>query len=371
MTTIAFFDPSGTGHSDNALVGLAAAARGAGLDVSVFAPERARKLERPAGIEWVTVDVAPELKSVRDQWAHGAALRRALSSEHDIFWDLGLDRTARSRGSIARVDSRTVFTLHRTGAFDAAPGVRREEAYLARNRARVGALAARGAGFVVHTKTVRERLATWVPAGQIELVGWPVVSAGAASLTPEWRSPRPDRERVVLFAGSTRQPKGLGLLLDAARDVAEFDRLVVPGVVPGWLRRTLDLSDPRVDVWNRWLTADEYRSAIDGASVVALPYAANYCERGTISAALLDALASGRPTVVSSAIVHLLPDGYRGAVPFEAESRAALSAALRAALGDLDNLERESMGRGREFIAEHHTYEGYVGRVLARAGLAA
>ena len=172
---------------------------------------------------------------------------------------------------------------------------------------------------------------------------------------------------TLLFAGTARVEKGLATLLRAARHVEGFDRLVVPGRIAPAALAGLDLSDPRLERWDRWLEPDEYFATMQAASVVVLPYRGKYLRHGIYSSVMGEAMARGRPLVLTPALGHLLPRGYAGAVVAADESDDALAAALREAVARQPELEVAAMTAGREHVRTHHTFEGYLDGVI-RAG---
>jgi len=375
LGALALFDPSGTSHSGNALRGLAAAAQEAGYDTTVYGHERVRPDPVPTGVAWFDRQGPGELWTTAGRRDHRRVVREAV---HDygpapgrIFCDLGLDRTAASRGAAIDASPSTVFTLHRVGAFDHIPRrwSRRIRGRRFGNRAVLRRLGRAGARFVTHTDVVASRIADFVPEDQISLLGWPVMSAAAPSLAPDWR-PSVD-ERLVLLAGSIRSEKGFeSFIRGVVAGGAPFDRLVVPGRLPPAFRSLTTITDPRVELWDRWLDESEYFDLFSRAALVVLPYDARYTDRGTMSSVLLEAMAFGRPLLVSPAIAHLLPDAYEGAHVADL-SDDGVSAALERAFGALDVLERSAMSVGRSHIASHHTYEQYAAGLAHAGGLPA
>jgi glycosyltransferase involved in cell wall biosynthesis len=213
---------------------------------------------------------------------------------------------------------------------------------------------------------VLERVGDLVPTDRVRLVEWPVTHRDAPSLAPGW-STRPEGVDL-LFAGTARRAKGLDILLQAIPSVRGFDRLVIPGSIPTQLRSGLDLSDPRVDLWDRFLEPAEYAATMAGAALVVLPYHRTYVDQGISSAVLAEAMAYGRPLVVSNALGPQLPPGYRGAVVADAEDPAAFARGIERALADLDALTTAAMTEGREFVRRHHTYEGYLEQLADACG---
>jgi glycosyltransferase involved in cell wall biosynthesis len=363
---ITFFDPSGTAHSGNAFGGLVPAARALGLAVSVHAPTAPPGAERDPEIRFTPAHVGPVLPTRRTRVAHRRALVRALAdADGGLVCDLGLGRTLVSRGPRIPATPRSVFVCHQTNAIDPVDGTRRAERTVRGNRAVLRDLGARGARVIAHTEVARARVAELVPEAQVHLAGWPVVSRDAPSLAPGWQA-TPEGV-TVLFAGSARIQKGLGTLLAAAPAVAGFDRIVVPGRLPDRLRAKLPATDARVELWDRWLDPAEYGAAFASAALVVLPYQRAYLDRGTYSSVLAEAMAYGRPLLVSEPLAPLLPQDYRGAMVVDAETPESLAAGLTAALAALPALTAAAMDEGREHVRQEHTYEGYLD-AIRRAG---
>lgn len=369
--SLVLFDPSGTAHSGNAIAGLATAARHAGLGVSVHAPESMRPGDLDPAVRWVPAEVGAVLGTRRTQVAHRRALNAALADTGPTgaFCDLGLGRTVQSRGPRIPATPRSAFVIHQTNHIDPSPDRGRQARTITRNRAVLRDLGERGAAIVVHTAVAQERVAELVPAPQVHCLGWPVAHRDAPCLAPEWRA-QPEG-RTILFAGSARPQKGLAALLDAARTVEGFDRLVVPGRIRPRLRSLIDTSDPRVELWDRWLSAAEYAEAFARAALVVVPYQRAYLERGTYSSVMAEAMAYGRPLLVSEPLAPLLPPGYAGAVVADAETEAGLAAGLTEALDSLAALEQAAMTEGREHVRREHTYEGYLDGILEACGASA
>ncbi|MGZ4713568.1 MAG: glycosyltransferase family 4 protein [Acidimicrobiia bacterium] len=370
---LALFDPSGTSHSGNALRGLAAAAREAGYDTTVFGHPRVRPDVVPTGVTWIDragpIEPWPDSGRREHRRVVRDTMREYGAAPGRVFCDLGLDRTVASRGRAVPASPETIFVLHRVAVFDHVPKRwrRRIRGRRYRNRWELRRLGRAGGRFVAHTDAVAERMADFVPADQITRLGWPVLSERAPSLRRDWQ-PKVE-ERLVLLAGSIRAEKGFDTFLQGVADTgAAFDRLVVPGRLPAPYRELAAIEDPRIELWDRWLDESEYLDLFARAAVVVLPYDARYTNRGTMSSVLLEAMASGRPLLVSPAIAHLLPPGYEGAVVADTTA-AGIAAGLERCFADLDQLERAAMTAGRRHIAEHHTYEQYVAGLARTGGL--
>jgi glycosyltransferase involved in cell wall biosynthesis len=370
---IALFDPSGTAHSGNAVRGLARASAAAGIDTTVYAHPDVRPEVLPDGTRWHDRSAPGELWTPEARRAHRAVIVEAVDDfaprPGAAFCDLGLDRTVASRGRPIDASPQTVFTIHRLGALDRVPvrWRRRLQRPRAKNRAELRQLGRAGARFVVHSDAVGERLGDFVPPANIVRLGWPVTGADSVTLGSTWR-PRVE-DRTLLLAGSIRAEKGFVTFLRAAAASPEFDRLVMPGRIPPVYRDLAIGTDPRIEVWDRWLTETEYLDAFAASALVVLPYDAQYTERGTTSSVLLEAMAAGRPVFASTAIAHLLPPGYEGAIVVDTGDETSIRDGLRRAFAEIDTLEHAAMTTGRAFIAEHHTYERYVDGLANAGGL--
>lgn len=360
---VVLVDPSGTAHAPNALTGLARAADARGLHVVVHAPHR---LDAPG--DWVEAASATVLTTRALRRVHRAAIRAAIEGAPpgSVVVDLDAGRTVDTRGRRVPSGPGVVHVVHQTNAFDGlGPSTTARAA--AGNRCELVRLAGAGGAFVAHTTVTATCLADLVPDAPVAVTGWPVISRDDPWFARAAARPRPAGTRRLLFAGSVRVAKGLALLVDAVRDLPEAEHVDVPGVVPEGIRRKLGPVDDRIEWWNRWLPADEYTATLRGADLLVLPYGAAYLRRGTSSSVLAEALAAGRPVVVSSALAGLLPPGYEGAVVAADETAAGLRDAIRTALATLPALTEAAGTAGRDFARTRHTYEGYLDAVLTLA----
>jgi glycosyltransferase involved in cell wall biosynthesis len=168
----------------------------------------------------------------------------------------------------------------------------------------------------------------------------------------------PTAERTVVFAGRIVANKGLDVLIRALAEISHsWDRLLVAG--DGWDRKRCELLARELGVASRveflgWLCGDETRSALEAASIVALP--SRWPEPFGIVG--IDAMAAARAVVASAAggIPEWLDDGATGLlVPPGDES--ALAAALRSLLDDPARaaaLGREGWNRVARFSTDVH-----------------
>ena len=358
-SAVVLFDPSGTAHAANAIQGLATAAANRRLPLVVHAPQPPRS---SGALEWIPAEVGAMLADRAMRLAHRRALVAAIETAHAdaVVCDLGLGRTIRSRGPRIPAGPRFVGVGHQTNAIDPRDDGRARDGQRGNLRV-LRRLGRSGARIIVHTDAAARRFAEFVPAENISRAGWPVV----ATDDPCLRAPPPATEGVtLLFAGNARLVKGLPTLLEASRSVTGFDRLVVPGRIAPSALAQLDVSDPRLELWNRWLEADDYYRTLATASLVVLPYQHGYLRHGIYSSVMAEAMARGRPLVVSPSLGHLLPEGYAGAVIARDDTVAALAAALHEGIERRAALETEAMSAGRAHVRTHHTFEGYLSAIV-------
>jgi glycosyltransferase involved in cell wall biosynthesis len=176
-----------------------------------------------------------------------------------------------------------------------------------------------------------------------------------ATMVPQTGSGHATRRRVV-FAGRVVAPKGVGVLLRAAREVdAEF---VICGDGFGYdamrkLARRLGVQD-RVD-FKGWLPAEQLATELAQASIVAMPSV--WPEPfGLVG---IEAFAAGRPVVASATggIGDWLQDGVNGLSVKPGDPRE-LAGALEELLAD--PARQQAMGVAGQrlvsarFSAEHH-----------------
>jgi glycosyltransferase involved in cell wall biosynthesis len=175
-----------------------------------------------------------------------------------------------------------------------------------------------------------------------------------------------DRRRVV-FAGRIVPPKGVSVLIEAAREVdGEF---VICG--EGWELERLRASAARLGIADRvhfrgWLAPEELARELAEASVVVLPSV--WPEPfGLVG---IEALSAGRPVVASATggVEDWLDDGVSGllAIPGDASDLAGKLTELLA-----DPLRQGVMGQaGRRAVAERFSKSNHVEAILDAYGLA-
>jgi glycosyltransferase involved in cell wall biosynthesis len=181
-----------------------------------------------------------------------------------------------------------------------------------------------------------------------------------STMAPRTGSGHETRRRVV-FAGRLAAPKGVDVLLRAARDLD--GELVVCG--SGWqlessrrLARKLGI-EQRV-TFKGWLTAEQLAKELADASVVVLP--SLWPEPfGLVG---IEALAAGRPVVASATggIADWLDHGVSGLL-VDPGDPAALARALNELLADPAR-QREMGAAGRERVARRFTPEHHVAALL-------
>jgi glycosyltransferase involved in cell wall biosynthesis len=180
------------------------------------------------------------------------------------------------------------------------------------------------------------------------------------TMLPRAGSGHATRRRVV-FAGRIVAPKGVNILIRAARSVdAEF---VICG--DGWRLEAMRRLARRSGVSERvsfrgWLGAEELGQELAEASIVVLPSV--WPEPfGLVG---IEALAAGRPVVASATggIVDWLQDGVSG-LCVEPGDAQALARALNELLAD--PARQQAMGAaGKEMVAARYSKEQHVSAVL-------
>jgi glycosyltransferase involved in cell wall biosynthesis len=186
------------------------------------------------------------------------------------------------------------------------------------------------------------------------------------TLTPPQGSGHAERRRVV-FAGRIVAAKGIGVLIDAAREVeAEF---VVCG--DGWQLAEMRAKARKEGLQERvrftgWLPPEQLGAELAEASVVAMP--SLWPEPfGLVG---IESLSAGRPVVASATggVADWLDDGVSGLCVPPGDSHA-LAAALDGLLADPER--QRAMGEaGRRAVAERFTAERHTAALLESYGTA-
>jgi glycosyltransferase involved in cell wall biosynthesis len=177
-----------------------------------------------------------------------------------------------------------------------------------------------------------------------------------STMKPKPGSGHEHRRRVV-FAGRVAAPKGLDVLLRAAREVN--GELVICG--DGWRlsaarKLARDLGIERRVSFRGWLTAEDLAQELADASVVVVP--SLWPEPfGLVG---IEAFAAGRPVVASATggIPDWLEHGVNGLLVPPGDT-AALARALNELLADPD-MQRTMGAAGREAVARRFTPERHV-----------
>jgi glycosyltransferase involved in cell wall biosynthesis len=180
------------------------------------------------------------------------------------------------------------------------------------------------------------------------------------TMAPQTGAGHAERRRVV-FAGRVIAPKGVQILIRAAREVdAEF---VVCG--DGWGLEGMRRLARRLGVGERvhfrgWLSARELAYELAEASLLAMP--ALWPEPfGLVG---IEALAAGRPVIASATggVGDWLEDGVSGLYVAPGDARA-LARALDELLANPDR--QRAMGEaGRRMVSERFTVERHVSALL-------
>jgi type III pantothenate kinase len=181
-----------------------------------------------------------------------------------------------------------------------------------------------------------------------------------ATMIPASATGHATRRRVV-FAGRIVTPKGVGVLIRAARDVdAEF---VLCG--DGWQLEAMRRLARRLRVQERvrftgWLAAHDLARELAEASVVAMP--SLWPEPfGLVG---IEAHAAGRPVVASATggVADWLEDGISG-VLVRPGDHGALAAGLNELLAD--SARQQEMGAaGKRMVAARFSQEHHVAALL-------
>lgn len=145
---------------------------------------------------------------------------------------------------------------------------------------------------------------------------------------PEATSPRPERARRLLFFGRIRAYKGLSLLLEAFRQIAEHhDDLSLAVVGSGELdaRAARLATHPRIHLDNRWIPEHEVAAIFEAADLVVVP-----CVEASQSGVVEAAYGMGVPVVVTpvGGLCEQVVDGETGLIATAATSEALAEAII-------------------------------------------
>ncbi len=180
------------------------------------------------------------------------------------------------------------------------------------------------------------------------------------TMTPKVGSGHPTRRRVV-FAGRIVRPKGLGVLIRAARAVEAEFVICGDGFQLAAMRRLARrLGVERRVCFRGWLGAEPLAQELANASVVVVP--SLWPEPfGLVG---IEALAAGRPVIASftGGVVDWLEDGVTGLCVRPGDVRG-LARALEELLADPER-QQAMGGAGREMVAARFSPERHVAAVL-------
>lgn len=181
-----------------------------------------------------------------------------------------------------------------------------------------------------------------------------------ATMTPQRGSGHETRRRVV-FAGRIAGPKGLSVLIRAARDVdGEFVICGDGRQLPAMRRLARRLGVGERIGFKGWLAAQELARELANASVVVVP--SRWPEPfGLIG---IEALAAGRPVIASATggILDWLHDGVTG-LSVRAGDARELARALNELLADPER-QRVMGAAGMAMVAERFSPERHVAALL-------
>lgn len=356
-----FYDNAVTGHHLGYMAGIIGAAQEQGINSWVAAaamPKTLRDAQR-----WIPVDSHPRRAVLANRRQLRRATRRASRSGVTTLIDLYLDHQIWVVGS--NTLPKSVHVLHHAEQYDlagrTAPGAASAR-YLRRRLAR---LADGGSGVVVHTPRSAQVIQDLVPPDQLFFAGYPVLPLCRHEPINHSSAERP----TLLFVGAGRAEKGLDLLFEAVSDLSPPARLWIVGRQAADLRSSLSQQYPAVDA--EWL--DEFVSdqtlhqAYATADLAVLPYRSTFGRHGGPSSVLLEMISAGLPLVTTPALAGQVPAGYGGAVVAGADIAEALTRALDEALRNLKTLSAAAKQEGPQFIREHHTFDGYVRRLIEAA----
>lgn len=293
----------------------------------------------PPHVRWAANRVGTYLQRA---WRRGSAIREDRPDlVHLLYlnhYTDGLDPLL-PRGVPLVVDVHDVFPHHHR----VPPGVERR--FLARQYSRAEHV-------IVHHPWVRDRLADQfdVALDAISVVPLQVPRLAHAAATSS-----SDRPTLLMF-GTLRDNKGLDVLVEALRQVADPDvRLIVAGrgtrAVEG-AARAAAAADPRIELELGWVTPARKAELFSDATLVVQPYTSFESQ----SAVLNEAYALGVPVVVSDVGAlgeTVRADGTGWVVP--AGSAVRLAESIQTALAD--GARRSAMAARAAAIADERAPE--------------
>lgn len=252
-----------------------------------------------------------------------------------------------------------VHVIHRPGYFAADSRQRADTANL------TGLVRERAADalFVVNTATGARQAAAFVDPASLIATAWP--TATRVEVDAWFRDNRPvdGTEPYVLSIGSARSDKGIDIVLAA---LADGPLLRILGQQYAGVEERIRREHPRtrVDWESGWVSRSRLGEVIRRASVIVFPYQQEFAGYGGASGALAQALAAGKPVIVSEVLAEQVPRSPACRV-VPAADVGALRRAVTEALRDVADLHRAADGL-RGHVEAHHTYEGFIEKLLER-----
>lgn len=374
MTGMALFDDFNDtvlGHHPDFIVGLAnAAATGAAGPVRMYCPPSYllhHRLDRAVAHLAVT-GTSPGSSAVKLPYSRTVDPKRLAEACRDardhgatFFLNCYFDENYPA-WPVTESGLRYVHSLHRPGYFAADARGRLGEA---RSLGDLVGEQAPDALFVVNTPVGERQARRYIAPDNLLRVGWPTATRAevAACFERGW-SPT-DEEPYVLSIGSARSDKGIDVLMAA---LEHGPALRVLGQQYDGVEERLRHEYPhtRVDFESGWISRQRLGEVIGKAAVIVFPYQQEFAGYGGASGALAQAISAGKPVIVSEVLAEQVPRSPACRVVPAADDRA-----LRRAIDDTLRHPRESHEAAaglRRYVEEHHTYEGYVERVLDRCG---
>jgi hypothetical protein len=350
---------------------LLGAARNLGHEAVLLGPTAQRAAAERNGAAFVEIDVATfdddssalrapstVVKGRLDKRRVWRLDERFRAGEFDLLVDLHAQRTLWAID--ARFDAPAVRVVHRSGGFDPSFQRTRRGALVSRaRRRRIRQLGARGHRFVVHTEQAEQTLGGLLPHGGVRRLYLP----GPLPAPPPAVARRHPRPRL-LFVGAPRIEKRFDLLKRAlARMDMPTELVVTPSGHQGSPQPPT--KGMATITWlNEALTADGLRDVFHSCDLVVCAYGARHACDGSASLVVGEALAYGRPLVVTTPMLSLLPPSYGGAVVVAPDDLDALRSGIEGAIDRLDDLEATAAVEGPRFAAEHASPEVYLRELL-------
>lgn len=375
MTGFALFDDftdSVLGHHPDFVVGLAdAAARAGGTgSARLYCPSsylRHHQL-RPGVVHRPSSAESPNSAGKKvsfSSWASPANVALASSDAEahgsELFLNCYFDENYPAWPG-PRTTMRYVHVLHRPGYFAA------DAARYAADAGGVAGLVRERAGdslFVVNTLTGARQAGAFIDPATIIRTGWP--TATRAEVDWWYRDNRPPvgDEPYVLSIGSARSDKGINVLLAA---LADGPRLVILGQQYDGVEERIrqEHARTRVEWESGWVSRQRLSEVIRGASVIVFPYQREFAGYGGASGALAQALAAGKPVIVSDVLAEQVPASPACRV-VPTDDVVVLRRAVTEALREVENLHIAA-SELRDHVEKNHTYEGFVEQVMERCG---